>query len=148
MRKMLLRLMMVPFLCFYAAISHAAPAPNLWTLWVYGVTSEVYNPTLPADYRNANWDIMQSPSYSSSWHQSGSWIGFWTVAGGYYSSIYASYKGSSATFLTQYPIVDQGGSVIGWSDIWYCVSCTGGGSFSTTAYGINGGSRFWSTYVP
>lgn len=147
MKKIFLKLAVLPVLLCFSLAAHAA-APNLSYLWLYGATSAWYNSSIPPNPEDLNWDRMPYPgSLSANWPEGGGWVGFWTAALGYYSAIYANYNGSPTTWYTQRPILDSSGLVIGWSDFWYC-GCTGGASFNTTAYGINGGSRYWNTYIP
>lgn len=151
-RRLLVQIVALPLLLGIALPARSAPAPDPWIVWLYGATSALYNSTIPSDVRTMTWDIMPSPSLSANWHEGGGWLGFWVVTGGYYGTQVAKYAGTSAIWYTQYPIVDTTNTVIGWSDIWYCVqsstpSCTGGNLFEVTDY-WSGGSLYWRTYIP
>lgn len=129
-RRLFVKLITLPILLGATLTARAAPAPDPWIVWLYGATSALYNSSIPSDVRTMTWGIMPSPSFSANWHEGGGWLGFWVVTGGYYGTQVAKYAGTSAIWYTQYPIVDSTYTVIGWSDIWYCVqsstpSCTG-----------------------
>lgn len=151
-QKLFVRLFALPVLLGFTFTARAASAPDVWALWLYGATSALYNPVIPASVDYLKWDVMTSPSFSANWHEGGSWLGFWVVTGGYYGTQTATYAGTPANKYSSVPIYDNTGYVIGFSDYWYCEqattpSCTGGNSFEVTDF-WSGGSAYWRTYIP
>lgn len=123
-------------------------------MWIRGNTSAIYNPVLPSPLTSdtainqMNWDVVPYGQLASNRTNGGAWTAFVVATIGYYAgSVYATYKGSPATYFgPPYNLVDSAGIVYGYLDIFYC-SCSAGGLAEAYATSITGASFYNRLYI-